>query len=35
MRDLRAAIEAGELSRFVAGLRSSYKESAVQDGPQD
>jgi len=32
MRDLRAAIEAGVLSRLVADLNSSYQESDVQDG---
>ena len=32
MRDLRAAIEAGVLSCFVADLNASYKESDVQDG---
>ena len=34
MGDLRTAIEAGELSRFVAGLKSSYKQSASQDAAQ-
>jgi queuine tRNA-ribosyltransferase len=34
MIDIRAAIEAAELSRFVAGLRSSYKESDLQNGPE-
>jgi queuine tRNA-ribosyltransferase len=34
MMDLRTAIEAGELSRYIAALQSSYKESALQDGTQ-
>ena len=31
MRGIRAAIETGELSRFVADLQTSYAESALQD----
>ena len=31
MRGIRAAIEKGELSRFVADLQTSYTESALQD----
>ena len=31
MRGIRAAIEKGELSRFVADLQTSYAESALQD----
>jgi queuine tRNA-ribosyltransferase len=31
MRNIRAAVEAGTLSRFVAELKSSYTESALED----